>query len=71
MVCTPVAGFKLTATDNVVPFGKRNAEPEVYMPRDGTNLEDPVRMDRFGNTLLKSILMSQGRIIKARDYNRQ
>lgn len=49
-----------TKTDedgDVVVFNKRNAEPEVYMPRDGTDLQDPVRMDRFG------------RIIKARDYN--
>jgi hypothetical protein len=45
----PLGGFELTCLGDVVEFNKRNAEPEVYMPRDGTNLEDPVRMDRFGS----------------------
>jgi hypothetical protein len=45
----PLGDFELTRLGDVVEFNKRDAEPEVYIPRDGTNLQDPVRMDRFGN----------------------
>jgi len=40
---------------NEMPIAKRaadpNAQPAVYMPRDGTNLQDPVKMDRFGRII--------------------
>ena len=40
---------------NEMPIAKREADPHpaVYMPRDGTNLQDPVKMDRFGILPLK------------------
>jgi hypothetical protein len=52
-----------------MPIAKRkanpNAEPVVYMPRDGTNLQDPVKMDRFGILHYKTSILTLGRIIKA------
>jgi hypothetical protein len=44
---------------------KTNPEPIVYMPRDGTNLEDPVKMDRFGMIHYITSVLTLGRIIKA------
>ena len=55
---------------NKMPIAKRaadpNAKPAVYMPRDGTNLQDPVKMDRFGMLPLQDECIDFiGRIIKA------